>query len=154
GLVVRNALFRMPVANQTHHIPWVTYTDPEVAHVGMTEADATEALGKKLEIVHFKFAENDRARADLRTEGLIKGVFCTKGKIHGVSIVGPSAGELINTWALAMSKGLKVKDVTGMVAPYPTLAEVNKRVAGAYFAPRLFESKTVKVIVRLLARLG
>ncbi|MEM0942430.1 MAG: FAD-dependent oxidoreductase, partial [Pseudomonadota bacterium] len=78
GLVVRNALFRMPVANQTHHIPWVTYTDPEVAHVGMTEADATEALGKKLEIVHFKFAENDRARADLRTEGLIKGVFCTK----------------------------------------------------------------------------
>ncbi|MEM8793804.1 MAG: FAD-dependent oxidoreductase [Pseudomonadota bacterium] len=154
GLVVRNALFRLPVSNQTHHIPWVTYTDPEVAHVGMTEAEAKEKIGSKLEIHRFSFGENDRARADLRTEGMIKGVFCTQGKIHGVSIVGASAGELIGPWALAMSKGLKIKDMAGMVAAYPTLGEVNKRVAGAYFGKRLFESNTVKRVVRLLARLG
>ncbi|MEM1276717.1 MAG: FAD-dependent oxidoreductase [Pseudomonadota bacterium] len=154
GLVVRNALFRLPVTNQTHHIPWVTYTDPEVAHIGMTEAEAQETIGKKLEVHRFSYGENDRARADLRTEGMIKGVFCTQGKIHGVSIVGASAGELIGPWALAMSKGLKVKDMAGMVAAYPTLGEVNKRVAGAYFGKRLFESDTVKRVVRFLARFG
>ncbi|MEM9045566.1 MAG: FAD-dependent oxidoreductase [Pseudomonadota bacterium] len=154
GLVVRNALFRLPITNQTHHIPWVTYTDPEVAHIGMTEAEANEKIGKKLEVHRFSYGENDRARADLRTEGMIKGVFCTQGKIHGVSIVGASAGELIGPWALAMSKGLKVKDMAGMVAPYPTLGEVNKRVAGAYFGKRLFESDTVKRVVRFLARFG
>ena len=154
GLVVRNALFRLPVTNQTHHIPWVTYTDPEVAHIGLTEAEAKEKIGSKLEVHRFSYGENDRARADLRTEGMIKGIFCTKGKIHGVSIVGASAGELIGPWALAMSKGLKVKDMAGMVAAYPTLGEVNKRIAGAYFGKRLFESDTVKRVVRLLARLG
>ncbi|MBY8974374.1 FAD-dependent oxidoreductase [Rhodobacteraceae bacterium NNCM2] len=154
GLVVRNALFRLPVANQTHHLPWVTYTDPEVAQIGLTEAEAREKIGDKLEVHRFSFAENDRSRAELRTEGLIKGVFCTSGKIHGVSIVGAGAGELIGPWALALSKGLKVKDMAGMVAPYPTLGEVNKRVAGAYFGKRLFESDMVKRVVRLLARLG
>ncbi|MEM9371427.1 MAG: dihydrolipoamide dehydrogenase, partial [Pseudomonadota bacterium] len=115
---------------------------------------AIDTLGSKLEIHRFPFAENDRARADLRTEGMIKGVFCSHGKIHGVSIVGPGAGELIGPWALALSKGLKIKDMAGIVAPYPTLGEVNKRVAGAYFGKRLFESDRIKSVVRLLARLG
>lgn len=154
GLVVRNALFRLPVANQTQHIPWVTYTDPEIAQVGMTQAEAEAAVGDKLEVHRITFDQNDRAHAERRTEGLIKGIFCTRGKIHGVSIAGAGAGELIHPWALALSKGLKIKDMTGMVAPYPTFGEVNKRVAGAYFGKRLFESDMVKTIVGLLARLG
>ncbi|MEM8843267.1 MAG: FAD-dependent oxidoreductase [Pseudomonadota bacterium] len=154
GLVVRNALFRLPVANQTNHIPWVTYTDPEIAQIGLTEAEARDAVGDKLEVHRIRFDQNDRAHAERRTEGLIKGIFCTKGRIHGVSIAGAGAGELIHPWALALSAGLKIKDMTGMVAPYPTFGEVNKRVAGAYFGKRLFESAMVKRIVGLLARLG
>ena len=77
-----------------------------------------------------------------------------RGKILGCSIVGPQAGELIQPWALAVSKGMKIGDMAGHVAAYPTLGEVSKRTAGTYYTPRLFESDRVKWIVRLLARLG
>ena len=104
----------------------------------------------------FPFADNDRARAERATEGLIKLVVGTmgRGRIHGCAIAGRHAGDLIQPWALAMSKGLKVSDMAGHVAAYPTLGEVSKRVAGAYYGPRLFESDRVKTVVRLLARLG
>ena len=154
GLVIRNALFRLPVRNRTDMIPWVTYTDPEVAHVGLTEADARAEHGDRVETARFDFAENDRARAELRTTGFAKAVIGRRGKILGCSIVGASAGELIQAWALAISKGMKVGDMAGHVAAYPTLGEISKRTAGAYYAPRLFESGRVKWIVRLLARLG
>ncbi|MEM6945743.1 MAG: FAD-dependent oxidoreductase, partial [Pseudomonadota bacterium] len=154
GLVIRNALFRMPVTAKTEHIPWVTYTDPELAQVGLTEAEAKEQHGDKVEIARFEFAGNDRAIADGRTEGLIKAMIGRKGRILGASIVGPSAGEIIHPWALAMANGLKIGAVAGMVAPYPTLGEVTKRAAGAYYSPRLFESAFVKRAVRLLAKLG
>ena len=154
GLVIRNALFRLPVKNRTDLIPWVTYTDPEVAHVGMTEAMAREQDGANVEIARFDFAENDRARAELKTTGFAKAVIGRRGKILGCSIVGASAGELIQPWALAISKGMKIGDMAGHVAAYPTLGEVSKRTAGAYYMPRLFESDRVKWIVRLLARLG
>jgi len=153
GLVVRSALFRLPVTAKTEHIPWVTYTDPEIAQIGMTEAEARKAK-RDIEVYRFAYADNDRARAMRETEGLIKLVTDRKGRLHGVSIVGPHAGETIQLWALAFSKGLRVKDIAGHVAPYPILGEVSKRVAGAYFAPRLFQSGLVKTAVRLLARLG
>lgn len=154
GLVIRNALFRLPVRNRTDLIPWVTYTDPEVAHVGMTEADARKAHGDRIETARFEFAENDRARAELKTTGFAKAVIGRRGKILGCSIVGASAGELIQPWALAISKDMKIGDMAGHVAAYPTLGEISKRTAGAYYSPRLFESDRVKWIVRLLARLG
>ncbi|MEM6548845.1 MAG: FAD-dependent oxidoreductase [Pseudomonadota bacterium] len=155
GLVVRNALFRLPVsAANTKHVPWATYTDPEIAHVGLTEVQARQQFGDKIEVHRFKFADNDRGQAERETDGLIKMVACSRGQIHGVSIVGPSAGDLIGLWALAISKRLKVAAVAGFVAPYPTYGEVSKRVAGAYFAPRLFQSSLVKKVIRFLARLG
>jgi len=154
GLVVRSALFRLPVRAKTQHIPWVTYTDPEIAHIGLTEAQAREAHGDGIEVYRAQFADNDRARAMREIEGFAKLVTDKKGRLHGVSIVGPSAGELIQMWALAISKGLKVKDIAGHVAPYPTLGEISKRAAGAYYHPRLFQSDKVKRAVRLLARLG
>ncbi|MEM7505420.1 MAG: FAD-dependent oxidoreductase [Pseudomonadota bacterium] len=155
GLVVRNALFRLPVAVATNHIPRVTFIDPEIAQIGRTEAEVIELKGEgSYEVHRFPFAENDRARAEGQTEGLIKAIVCKKGPVHGVSIVGPQAGEIIQPWALAISAGMKIKHVAGMVAPYPTLGEVNKRVAGAYYADRLFKSSMVKTAVRLLARFG
>lgn len=153
GLVVRSALFRLPVKARTDHIPWATYTDPEIAQVGMTEQQAREAHGDKLEVFRAEYAENDRARAEGKTAGLTK-VMIVKGKPIGASIVGERAGDLISIWALAMSKGLKVADVAGYVAPYPTYGELPKRAAGAYFSPRLFESAFVKRVVALLAKLG
>lgn len=153
GLVIRSALFRMPVTNRTDHIPWATYTDPEMAHVGMTEADAKAAHGDKLEVLRFDYAENDRARAELKTKGLIK-VMVVKGKPIGASIVGAAAGEQISLWALAISKGMKIADMAGFVAPYPTMSELSKRAAGSYYTPRLFQNDRLKWIVSLLARLG
>ena len=153
GLVIRSALFRLPVRFRPEIVPWVTYIDPELAQAGLTEAQARERHGK-VEVAHFPFAENDRARAELRTEGLVKAVVGQRGRILGCSIVGADAGALIQPWALALSKGLTIGDMAGHVAPYPTLGEVSKGVASAYFAPRLFGRRSVKTLVRLLARLG
>ena len=153
GVVIRNALFRWPAKAETKHIPWVTYTDPELAHVGWTEAQARAEIGDKVQVVEWPFKDNDRAQAERQTQGRIKAVLDRSGRIHGASIVGPQAGELIQTWALALSKGLKIKDLTGMVASYPTLGEVSKRAAGQFYAPKLFSDRT-RWIVRLLLRLG
>lgn len=153
GLVIRSALFRLPVRNDPGIVPWVTFTDPELAQAGLTEARARDRH-RGVEVAHFPFAETDRARAELRTEGLIKAVIGRRGRILGCSIVGAHAGELIQPWALALSAGLKIGAMASHVAAYPTLGEVSKRAAGAYFAPRLFGNRSVRLAVRLLARLG
>jgi pyruvate/2-oxoglutarate dehydrogenase complex dihydrolipoamide dehydrogenase (E3) component len=149
GIIIRSALFGLPSKAQINHIPWATYIDPEMAQVGMTEAQARKAHGDKLEVVRFEYAENDRARAELATTGMIK-VMIVKGRPVGASIVGAQAGELIQTWALVIANKLKIGAVAAMVAPYPTLGEINKRAAGQYYTPRLFESNFVKRIVKLV----
>ena len=151
GVIIKSALFGLPSKASSAHIPWATYIDPEMAQVGLTEAQAHEAHGDKLEVVRFEYAENDRARAELATTGLIK-VMIVKGRPVGASIVGAQAGELIQTWALVIANKLKIGAVAAMVAPYPTLGEINKRAAGQYYTPRLFESDFVKRIVRLVQR--
>ena len=151
GVIIRSALFGLPAKTSTAQIPWATYTDPEIAQVGLTEAEAQETHGDKLEVLRFPYAENDRARAELKPEGLIK-VMVVKGRPVGASIVGAQAGELIQTWALAISSKLKIGAVAGMVAPYPTLGELNKRAAGQYYTPRLFQNPWVKRVVRLVQK--
>jgi len=151
GIVVRSALFGLPAKASTDHIPWATYTDPELAQVGLTEAEAKKAHGAALEVVRFPFHENDRAQAEGKTHGLIK-VMVVKGRPVGVSIAGPQAGELIALWALAISAKLKMSAIAGMVAPYPTLGEVSKRAAGAYFGPKLFKNPMVKRVVGFVQR--
>lgn len=151
GVIIKSALFGLPSKASNAHIPWATYIDPELAQVGLTEAEARAKHGDKLEVMRFNYAENDRARAELKTDGLIK-VMVFKGRPVGASIVGAQAGELIQTWALALANNLKMSAVAAMVAPYPTLGEINKRAAGAYFGPRLFDSKMVKRVVRLVQR--
>ncbi len=151
GIVIRSALFGLPARVRTAHIPRVTYTDPELAQVGLTEDEARQRHGDRLEVVRFDYAENDRARAELATEGLIK-VMVVKGRPVGASIVGAQAGELIQIWAMAIANGLKMGAIAAMVAPYPTLGEINKRVAGAYFSPRLFENPWLRRLVRMVQR--
>jgi pyruvate/2-oxoglutarate dehydrogenase complex dihydrolipoamide dehydrogenase (E3) component len=152
GLVVRAILFRLPVKNETRFIPWVTYTDPELAHIGLTEAQAQEkGIGHKVLRWHFK--DNDRAQAERRTSGMIKAVVSSKGDILGCSIVAPNAGELIQPWALAMSSKLKIKAMIDMVAAYPTLTEVSKRAATSYYAD-LPSKPLIRKVIGFLKRFG
>jgi pyruvate/2-oxoglutarate dehydrogenase complex dihydrolipoamide dehydrogenase (E3) component len=151
GLIIREVLFGLPAKVNTAHIPWATYTDPEMAQVGLTEAQARDHYGEKLEVARFEYLHNDRAIATRQTKGLIK-VMVVKGRPVGASIVGHQAGELIATWSLAIANRIKMSGVSAMIAPYPTIAEVNKRAAGAYFSPKLFDNMTVKRVVRFVQR--
>lgn len=151
GVIIRSMLFGLPSKTKTAHIPWATYTDPELAQVGLTDAQAKDAHGSGLEVVRFDVHHNDRAIAERKTKGFIK-VMVVKGRPVGVSIVGPQAGELITLWSLAIANKLKMSQIAGMIAPYPTISEVNKRAAGAYFTPRLFDNPTVKRVVGLVQR--
>jgi len=152
GIVIKNALFRLPAKVDEAAYPWVSFTSPELAQVGLTEADA-KLRHKNIRTLSWPFEQNDRAVAEGRTDGLIKVVTTTKGYILGVGIVGPQAGELIQVWGLAIGTGLKIGKIANMIAPYPTLGEANKRIAGEFFTPALFGGKARK-IVNFLAKFG
>lgn len=151
GIVIRNALFNLPAKVDYRAVPWVTFTDPELAHVGLAE-QAAKDQNPSATAVKWAFEENDRAQAELATQGFIKAVVGKSGVILGATIVGRHAGELILPWVLAVQKRLTIRDMAGVIAPYPTLSEVSKRVAGAFYTPQLFSSRTRK-IVSLMQRL-
>ncbi|HEX9857957.1 MAG TPA: FAD-dependent oxidoreductase [Paracoccaceae bacterium] len=151
AVIARSILFGLPSKVKTAHIPWVTFTDPELAQVGLTEAEARARHGAALTVLRHPYSHNDRAQAMGRTGGLIK-VMVVRGRPVGASIAGAQAGELIGLWALALAAGLKMSALAGMVAPYPTLGEISKRAAGAYFSPKLFDSPMVRRVVRLVQR--
>ena len=151
GVLIRSMLFGLPSKQRTDHIPWATYTDPELAQVGLTEAHAKKKYGSALEVVRFDFHHNDRLIAERKTKGLIK-VMVVKGRPVGASIAGHMAGELIGMWAMAIANKMKMSAIANTVLPYPTVSEVNKRAAGAYFSPRLFENPTVKRVVGFVQR--
>jgi len=153
GIVIRNVLFRLPAKVDHRVVPWVTYTSPELAQVGMTEAEARKVHGGDIRILRWPFFDNDRAQTQRQTDGLIKAIVTRKGHILGVGIAGTNAGELIQTWVLAMTQKAKIGTVASMIAPYPTLGEISKRAAGSFYTPRLFSERT-KSIVRFLARFG
>ena len=152
GIVIRNALFRVPAKADHSAIPHVTYTDPELAHVGLTEAEA-QAKGLSINVLRWHLAENDRAQAERETEGVIKVVTDNHARVLGATIAAPHAGELILPWVLAKSQALKLSAMASVVAPYPTLSEISKRAAGAYYTPTLFSTKT-KMLVRFLGLFG
>ncbi|WP_226689181.1 dihydrolipoyl dehydrogenase family protein [Ruegeria arenilitoris] len=151
GIIIRSALFGLPSKAKTTHIPWATYTDPELAQVGLTEAQARDQHGDRVEIARFDYHHNDRAITERKTKGFIK-VMVVKGRPVGATIVGHQAGELINLWSLALANNLKMGQIAAMISPYPTIGELNKRVAGAYFTPRLFENQMVKRVVGFVQR--
>jgi pyruvate/2-oxoglutarate dehydrogenase complex dihydrolipoamide dehydrogenase (E3) component len=152
GIVIRNALFRIPAKVDYRALPWVTYTDPELAQVGLTEA-AARAADRAHRVLYWRFADNDRAQTEHETEGLVKVVTLAGGRILGASILGAGAGDLILPWALAISQKLKIGALANLIAPYPTRGEASKRAAGSYYTPSLFSARTRR-LVRLLARLG
>ena len=152
GIVIRNALFRIPAKVDYRALPWVTYTDPELAQVGLTEAEA-RAIERASRVLRWRFVENDRAQTERETEGMVKVVTRANGRILGTSILGAGAGDLILPWALAISQKLKISALANLIVPYPTRGEASKRAAGSYYTPTLFSARTRR-LVRLLARLG
>lgn len=151
GIVIRNALFRLPARVDYRALPRVTYTSPELAQVGLTEAEARQRHDR-LQVLHWPFTENDRAQVERDTGGFVKVVAGRRGRILGAGVVGAHAGEMIALWGLAIGAGLKLGAVAGVVAPYPTFGEASKRAAGAYFTPALFSERTRR-LVRFLLRL-
>ena len=145
GIVIRNALFGLPATVDLSALPWVTYCDPELAHVGLTEAEARKS-GGVVEVLEWPFSGNDRAQAERATEGLAKIVLGRKGRILGATIVGPRAGDLIGLWALAMSSGRRIGDIAATILPYPTVSEISKRAAGSHYTPRLFGTTTRRIV--------
>jgi pyruvate/2-oxoglutarate dehydrogenase complex dihydrolipoamide dehydrogenase (E3) component len=152
GLVIRNALFRLRARVDPNVIPWVTFTDPELAQVGMTEAAASKRH-KRIRVLRWPYHENDRAQAERETRGHIKVVTAGNGRILGATIVGAHAGDLIATWTLAIAQGLNIRAFAGIIMPYPTLAEIGKRAAMSYFAGSL-TSPFVRRIITWLRRFG
>ena len=152
GIVIKNALFRIPAKAVHENIPWVTFTDPELAHVGLT-AEAAQQRHGTVRVLRWPFSENDRAQAEGRIDGLIKAVATKRGRILGVSIAGARAGEIIQPWVLAINEGLSIAKLANSIVPYPTFGEVSKRAAGSFYTPSLF-SPRVRRLVRFLAKFG
>ena len=151
-VVIKNALFRLPAKVETRAVPWVTYTDPELAQVGLTEAAARREHGA-IRVLRWPFSENDRARAERGVEGLVKVIASPRGKILGASILGAQAGELIQPWTLAIAQGIKISAMAGTIAPYPTRGEAGKRAAAGFYADKM-SSRWTRGLVRLLLRFG
>lgn len=150
GIVLQNALLRLPAKVDYRAMPRVVYTDPEIAQTGLAEAEARASLpGVTTHVWHM--AENDRAQAERRTDGMVK-IIASKGRIVGTSIVGNHAGELLHPWTLAIAGRRKLRAMTGAMVAYPTLSEAGKRAASSAFTAALFGPATRR-IVRLLGRL-
>ena len=152
SLFIRGALFRVPARLDHSLVPWTTFTDPELAHVGLNERQARDTHGDTVRILRWRLADNDRAQTERTTAGLVKAIVSHGGRILGASIVAPGAGELIQPWCLALSKRLKISALASFVPPYPTLGEASKRAAGSYFTDSLFSPRSRR-LVRWLTRL-
>lgn len=150
GIVLRNTLFHLSAKAETHIVPWSTFTDPELARVGLSASQAEE---QKIdhEVISFPFSDIDRAHTDNHRSGLIKVIVDKKGKIMGAAIVGKRAGELIHEYTLAMKQHLKLGQLSSMIHIYPTLSQINRRVADTYLKKKL--TPTTKKIMKFLFRL-
>jgi pyruvate/2-oxoglutarate dehydrogenase complex dihydrolipoamide dehydrogenase (E3) component len=146
GIVIKNCLFHLPSKVNYKAVPWVTFTDPEVAHVGLTHRD----VPPNSKTLYWPYKDSDRAQAERETEGLIKVSTTPRGHILGVSIIGANAGELILPWGLAIGNNLKIRAFADTIVPYPTLSEITKKVAGSFYTPLLFSPFTRKLVRFLL----
>lgn len=143
GIVLSNAIFHLPRKTDYTLLPWCTYTDPELASIGMNEKRAKEA-GIKYRVWIEEFKDNDRGIAEGNTSGKIKMILNEKEKPIGIQILGMNSGDLLNEWVAVLNGGVRLSTLASAIHPYPTLGEINKRVAGAFLSPKIFSSKVQK----------
>ena len=152
GIVLRNALFKLSTKVDYSVVPWATFTDPEVAHIGITEAEAIEK-DMSFSVYKHNYSDVDRASTDIEGQGFIKIVTTGwSGKIIGAHIVGPNAGELIHELILAIRKGLTVKEISSTIHVYPTLALGTRQTTDLYFREKFFSSGWTQKFLKLLVK--
>ena len=142
GVVLSNAIFHLPRKTNYTHVPWCTYTHPELASIGMNERSARKA-DIDYSVWTEEFQGNDRALAEGESVGRIKLLLDKKGNPLGIQILGPHAGDLLSEWVAIMNGGVGLSKIASAIHPYPTLGEINKKVVGSVFAPKIF-SETVR----------
>jgi pyruvate/2-oxoglutarate dehydrogenase complex dihydrolipoamide dehydrogenase (E3) component len=147
GIVISNAIFHLPRKADYTYLPWCTYTSPELASIGLNEKGAT-AAGIKYSVWTEKFKDNDRSLAEGEETGMIKMILDEKEKPVGIQILGPHGGDLLSEWVAVLNGKVKLSTLAGAIHPYPTLSEINKRVAGSFLAGKIF-SETVKKGLKL-----
>ncbi len=145
GVVLNNAILHIPKKTNYTNLPWCTYTDPELASIGMNEKSA-KAAGIDYSVWKEEFRSNDRSLAEGEETGMVKLLLDGKAKPVGIQILGPQAGELISEWVAVMNGGVKLSALASAVHPYPTLAEINKRVVGNYYSGKIFSPKVKKAL--------
>jgi pyruvate/2-oxoglutarate dehydrogenase complex dihydrolipoamide dehydrogenase (E3) component len=150
GIIIRRALFRLPAKVDYAALPHVTYTNPELAQTGLTEAEA-RAAGHPIRILRWPLSENDRAVAERDEDGLVK-LLVSGNRVIGAGILAPHGGEMIGQWTLAIARKIPLPALAGLIAPYPTRSEAGKRAIGTFFTAKLFSERT-RMLVRLLGRL-
>lgn len=150
GVVIRQALLALPARAPTQP-PRVTYTDPELAQAGLTEAEARAIWGGRVVVQTQPLAGNDRGRAEGLPAGFVR-LVAVAGRPVGATLAGPGAGEMIGLWQLALERRVRLGALAGLLLPYPTLSESGKRAAGAYFSAKLFDNPALKRVVRLVQR--
>ncbi len=143
GIVISNTVFHLPRKTNYTFMPWCTYTDPELACMGMNEIAAREA-GLEYKVWTEAFKDNDRSLAEGEKTGRIKMILDRHEKPLGVQILGPQAGELLSEWVAVLNGRVKLSTLAWAVHPYPTLGEINKRVAGAFFSRKIFSDRMKK----------
>lgn len=154
GIVIRALLFRLPAKEDRDILPRVTFTDPEIGHVGLSADEARSRFGaNRVRVLEAAFAGNDRARAERRADGLVRLVAGRGGRILGASVVGAGAGEMTNLLSLIVARKLTLRDIAGFVSPYPSLAEAVRRAAISYYADSA-RNPWIRRAVRVLARFG
>ena len=151
GIVIRRAVFRLPARLDYAALPRVLYTAPELAQVGLTEAEA-RAAGQDFRLLRWPLAENDRAVTEKATAGLVKLVVTRRGRLIGAGILSRTAGDMISLFTLAIARRLNVSTLASMIVPYPTRSEAGKRAAGQFFVHSLFSERTRR-LARFLAAL-
>ena len=146
GVVVRNLAFRLPAKVNYDALPWVTFSDPELSHVGLTQARARKEMDGDVAVQFVRLEKNDRAVAEHRTDGAIKVVTGRGGRILGASILAPAAGEMISLWCLAVQRRMTMKAISDLMLPYPTMGEIAKAAAGQHFEPIIFGARVRKFV--------
>ena len=143
GIVISNAIFHLPRKTDYTFLPWCTYSDPELASIGMNEKTAKEA-GIVYSVWTEAFKDNDRSLAEDEKVGKIKMILDEKEKPIGVQILGPHAGDLLSEWVAVLNGKVKLSTLASAVHPYPTIGEINKKVAGTFFSPKIFSDRIKK----------
>jgi pyruvate/2-oxoglutarate dehydrogenase complex dihydrolipoamide dehydrogenase (E3) component len=148
SVALTNIILHLPRRADYAKVGWCTYTDPEVASIGLNEKRA-KAANIEYRILEEHFRENDRALAEGESRGKIKILISPKGKPLGCQIIGAHAGELIHEWVVASAGGVKLSTMAGGIHIYPTLSEISKRAAGRYFTEKLFSERTNSILRHL-----